>query len=186
MSIKARITNFVLLKLFGRISFDVLIQRRGLRIGKNFKILQDCIIDDSHCSLIKIGDNVTLAPRVHILAHDASTKLYLGYTKIGKVNIGNNVFIGAGSIILPNVNIGNDVIIGAGSVVTKDIPDNTVAVGNPCKVISTMEEYIKTQEKLFEVSPKFDESYTLRSKYYSVEKAKEMNNKIGNGFGYIV
>ncbi|WP_253200562.1 DapH/DapD/GlmU-related protein [Clostridium sp. CF012] len=95
--------------------------KMGLKVGKNFNRLGGCIIDDSHCWLITIGDNVTLAPRVHILAHDASTKMYLDVTKIGLVDIGNNVFIGAGSIILPNVKIGNNVIIGAGSIVTKDI-----------------------------------------------------------------
>lgn len=51
---------------------------------------------------------------MQILAHDASTKRYLGYTKIGRVLIGNNVFVGAGTIILPSVAIGNNVIIGAG------------------------------------------------------------------------
>ena len=55
-----------------------------------------------------------MAPHVQILAHDASTKRYLGYTKIGRVLIGNNVFVGAGTIILPSVAIGNNVIIGAG------------------------------------------------------------------------
>ena len=80
----------------------------------------------SHCWLISIGDNVTLAPYSQILAHDASTYNFIKYTKISDVTIGNNVFIGAGAIILPNVKIGDNVIIGAGSVVTKDIPNNSV------------------------------------------------------------
>ena len=63
----------------------------GLRVGVNFNRLNGVIIDPAHCWLITIGDNVTLAPRVHILAHDASTKNYLNFTKIGRVNIGNNV-----------------------------------------------------------------------------------------------
>ena len=53
---------------------------RGLRVGSNFNMLGGCIIDHSHCCLITIGDNVTFAPRVHVLAHDASTKHALGYT----------------------------------------------------------------------------------------------------------
>ena len=100
--------------------------KKGLKVGKNLNMQSSCIIDNSHCWLIEIGDNVTLAPRVHILAHDASTKLALGYTKIGRVKIGNNVFIGANTTILPNVKIGNNVIIGANSLVSKDIPDNKV------------------------------------------------------------
>ncbi len=59
--------------------------KQGMVIGKNFERLNNVLIDDSHCWLIEIGDNVTLAPRVHILAHDASTKMFLGYTKIGCV-----------------------------------------------------------------------------------------------------
>ena len=106
-----------------------LLKERGCIIGKNFQYQSNDIIDYSHCFLITIGDNVTLAPNVHILAHDASTKMFLGYAKIGKVTIGNEVFIGAGTIILPGVKIGNRVIIGAGSIVTSDIPDNSVAYG---------------------------------------------------------
>ena len=88
----------------------------GLTVGKNFSRQEKTLI----------GDNVTLAPRVHILAHDASTKKALGYTRIGVVNIGNNVFIGASSTILPGISIGNNVVIGANSVVSRDIPDNSV------------------------------------------------------------
>lgn len=103
------------------------LKKNGFKVGENFSMQEKCIIDKSHCWLITIGDNVTLAPRVHILAHDASTKRHLNYTKIGLVNIGNKTFIGAGSIVLPNVSIGNNCIIGAGSVVTKNIADNSVA-----------------------------------------------------------
>jgi maltose O-acetyltransferase len=66
--------------------------------------------------------------------------MYLNYTKIGLVKIGDNVFIGAGSIILPNVKIGNNVIIGAGSIVTKDVPDNSLVAGNPAKHFKDMPE----------------------------------------------
>lgn len=96
--------------------------KRGMKVGRNFGRLNGVILDPAHCWLISIGDDVTMAPRVHVLAHDASTKKYLNYTKIGRVNIGDRVFIGADTVILPNVTIGNDVIIGANSVVTKDIP----------------------------------------------------------------
>ena len=57
--------------------------KKGLTVGNNVFINFGCIIDESFCWLISIGDNVTLAPRVHILAHDASTKKFLGYTKVG-------------------------------------------------------------------------------------------------------
>ena len=73
----------------------------------------------------------------------------------GGVSIGNNVFIGAGSIILPGVNIGDKAVIGAGSVVTKDIPTNSVAVGNPAKVICSYDEYMQKQKRGMERVEKF-------------------------------
>ena len=120
--------------------------KRGLKIGKNFKRMGGVIIDPSHCYHITIGDNVILAPRVHILAHDSSFGLFTGYTRAANVSIGNQVFVGAGSIILPGVHIGNRVVIGAGSVVTKDIPDNSVAVGNPARVICSLDGYLAKEK----------------------------------------
>ena len=109
----------------------------GLKVGENCTVMGECIIDPGHCWLIEIGDRVTLAPRVHVLAHDASTKRSLGYTALGRVKIGSDVFVGAGTIILPNVEIGDHVIIGAGSVVSHNIPADSVAVGNPERVIGS-------------------------------------------------
>lgn len=160
------------------------LKERGLTVGKNFNIQQGCIIDDSHCWLITIGDNVTLAPNVHILAHDASTKNALGYTMIKPVHIGSNVFIGAGSIILPGVIIGDDVIVGAGSVVTKDIPSNSVACGN--RIIKTYSEFIEEKKKALEQAKSecrvFDETYTVNG-YVTEEKKKEMKQKNG---GFVI
>lgn len=101
-------------------------RERGVRIGKNFDA-PDSVIDYCFGFLVTIGDNVTLSGTT-VLAHDGSTKKILGYSKVGNVVIGNNVFVGYGSIILPNVRIGNNVIVGAGTIVSKDIPDNVVVV----------------------------------------------------------
>lgn len=107
-------------------------RERGVRIGKNFDA-PDSVIDYCFGFLVTIGDNVTLSGTT-VLAHDGSTKKILGYSKVGNVVIGNNVFVGYGSIILPNVRIGNNVIVGAGTIVSKDIPDNVVVVqGKECK-----------------------------------------------------
>ena len=86
------------------------LEKNGFVHGKNLNTQHGVIIDPGHCWLIECGDNVTLAPYVHILAHDASTKIPLGYTKIGKVTIGNNVFIGAGTTVLPGVTIGDNIV----------------------------------------------------------------------------
>ena len=93
MSLKSFIRS-KLMRLRSEVSTEDLI-KLGLTVGKNFNRQEKTLIDQSHCWLINIGDDVTIAPRVHILAHDASTKSALGYTRIGLVDIGNNVFIGA-------------------------------------------------------------------------------------------
>src|SRR5699024_10625016 len=101
-------------------------RERGVVFGKNFDA-PDSTIDYCLGFLVTIGDNVTLSGTT-VLAHDGSTKKILGYSKVGNVVIGNNVFVGYGSIILPNVTIGDNVIVGAGTIVSKDIPDNVVVV----------------------------------------------------------
>ena len=103
---------------------------------------------------VTIGDNVMLAPNVslygagHPIHPDARNS---GYEYGAPITIGNNVWIGGRSCVLPGVTIGNNVVIGAGSVVTKDIPDNVIAAGNPCRVIREITEedkkyYFKDKE----------------------------------------
>ncbi|MBE6950617.1 MAG: acyltransferase [Ruminococcaceae bacterium] len=156
----------------------------GMHVGLNFGRLNGVILDPSHCWLITIGDNVTMAPRVHILCHDASTKQFLGYTKIGRVDIGNNVFIGAESVVLPGVTIGDNVIIGANSTVTRDIPANSVAVGSPARVICTLEEYLNKERSRMASAPCYGEEYTLRQNV-SMEKRMEQKADLEGKIGYI-
>lgn len=160
------------------------LQKNGLKIGKNLNVQNGSMIDISHCWLISIGDNVTLAPRAHILAHDASTKKFINYTKIGKVEIGNNVFIGAGSIILPNVKIGDNVIIGANSVVCKNIESNVVVAGNPAKVINTLDKYLNKYNNISD-DLKFDESYTVIGKIDKHKKAQMLKKLEGENIGLV-
>lgn len=117
--------------------------RRGLKIGKNIHIFDGAFLDPSHCFLISIGDNCTLAPNVRLIAHDASMNKHLGIGRIGRIKIHDNCFLGDSVIVLPGVSIGPNVIIGAGSVVTRDIPLNSVAAGNPAKVITSFDEFMK-------------------------------------------
>lgn len=156
----------------------------GMQVGSNFGRLNGVILDPSHCWLITIGDNVTMAPRVHILCHDASTKQFLGYTKIGRVTIGDNVFIGAESVVLPGVTIGDNAIIGANSTVTHDIPANSVAVGSPARVICTLEEYLNKERSRMESAPCYGEEYTLRQNV-SMEKRMEQKADLEGKIGYI-
>ena len=103
----------------------------GVKMGENVYI-GTRKIDLAHGFLLEIGNNVTLSD-CRILLHDASTKMFLGYSKVGKVVIGNNVFIGAGSRILPNVSIGPNAIVAAGSIVNKDVPAGVIVGGGASK-----------------------------------------------------
>jgi len=116
------------------------LRRNGAVIGENVS-LNSATIDYGAAGLIEIGNNVTISMAT-VLAHDASTKIPLRYTKISKTTIGNNVFIGAGSIVLPGAHIGNNVIIGAGSVVKGTVPDDSVYIGNPGRVVCSYVDYV--------------------------------------------
>lgn len=157
---------------------------RGLVVGSNFKRMHDTIIDPSHCWLINIGDNVTLAPRVHILAHDASTKLFLDYTRIGSVRIGNNVFVGADTVILPGVNIGSNVVIGANSTVSKDVSDNSVYAGSPAKFIEDINSFIEKNKVRMQNSKIYNQTYTINGGIDKLKK-EQMRDELENQCGFI-
>ena len=177
------IVKELLYRLRGEYTTEKLVSM-GMKVGKNFGRLNGVILDPSHCWLIEIGDNVTLAPRVHILCHDASTKDFLGYTKIGRVTIGNHVFVGAESVILPGVTVGNHVIIGANSTVTHDIPDGVVAAGTPARIICTLDEYLSKERARMDSAPCYGEEYTLRQNV-SMEKRMEQKAALDGKIGYI-
>ena len=97
--------------------------------------------------IITLGNNVHITDGVKFITHDGGTLLYrhlvpdLEITK--PIVVGDNVYIGNNVIILPGVKIGNNVVIGAGAIVSRDIPDNSVAVGVPARVIKTADEYLE-------------------------------------------
>lgn len=176
-----RIIKRIVYRIRGEYTVEQL-QKMGLQVGKNFNPQIGFELDPSHCWLIKIGDNVTFGPHVQVLAHDASTCNTLGYAKIGNVKICNNVFIGAGSIILPGVEIGDNSIVGAGSVVTKNVPNDVVFAGNPAKQIMTLSEYIDKNKKLMQTAPTYGEEFTLRqniSDPKKIQQRHELQDKIG-------
>ena len=118
----------------------------NIYFGNNCEVNLNCTFLDSN--EIRIGDNALIAPNVQIYTafHPTNAADRFGppnpdgsfsfcKTLSAPVTIGNNVWIGGGAILLPGVTIGDNVVIGAGSVVTKDIPSNSVALGNPCRVV---------------------------------------------------
>lgn len=152
--------------------------KRGAKVGSNVQIWTDKI-DKNHAYLLEIGDNVTISD-ARVLLHDGSTKIPLGYSKIGKVIIGNNVFIGADAIILPDITIGDRVIVGAGAIVNKSIPSNSVVVGNPAKVISTYDDFVSRHKNLLTKRPVFDVYWAdLTSK-----QKNDINQSLNDGGGF--
>lgn len=118
-------------------------RKHGITIGENCNIYSNIITREPY--LISIGNDVTIAGGVTFLTHDNSvSKIFPNMSLlVGRIKIGNNVFIGAGSIILPGVHIGSGTIVGAGSVVTKSFGDNLVIGGNPAKVIRVIDSDYK-------------------------------------------
>lgn len=108
----------------------------NIEIGENFYSNYNCTILD--CAKVKIGDNVLFAPNVSLFTaghpiHPQLRNQELEYAF--PITIGNNVWICGNVVINPGVTIGDNCVVGSGSVVTKDIPANSIAAGNPCKVI---------------------------------------------------
>ena len=156
-------------------------RKRGAVIGENCHIYGS--IDNGHEFLVTMGNNVTLASGSRLLTHDGSTKKLVGYSKVGRIDIGDDVFIGAMAIVLPNVKIGSRVVIGAGSVVAKDIPDNSIVVGNPARVVGTYDAYEKKNKNLFETSPVWDTHYSQKTE---AEKQEMRDALLESGFGFDV
>lgn len=118
----------------------------NIYVGENTEINHNCVILD--CNRIQIGKNALIGPAVQIYAafhpiramdrisqSEGDGEMIFCKTQSAPILIGDNVWIGGGSIILPGVTVGDNVTIGAGSVVTKSIPSDTLAYGNPCKPV---------------------------------------------------
>lgn len=112
----------------------------GKGVYANFNLT---LVDDTHIYVgdyTMFGPNVTVATAGHPILPESRQQ---GYQYNAPVHIGKNCWLGSGVIVLPGVTIGDNVVVGAGSIVTKDLPDNVVAVGNPCKVLREVNEHDK-------------------------------------------
>ena len=112
----------------------------GSHIFANFNLT---MVDDTHIYVgdyTMFGPNVTVATAGHSILPELREK---AYQYNAPVHIGKNCWLGAGVIVLPGITIGDNVVIGAGSIVTKDLPPNVVAVGNPCRILRKINEHDK-------------------------------------------
>lgn len=120
------------------------------------------------------------------MAHDASSKRQLGYSRIGLVIIEDDVFIGVGAIVMPGVTVGKGSVVGAYSVVTKDVPPGMVAVGNPARIICKVDEYMDRKGKELKSVPIYEMEYTL-ARGITAEMKQEMFEALASngGIGYV-
>ena len=157
---------------------------RGLVLGRDVQIHDGVFLDPSHCFLITIKDRVVLAPCVRLIAHDASMFRFSGITKIGRITIEKDCFIGDSALVLPGVRIGPGSIVGAGSVVVKDIPAGSVAAGNPAKVIGSVDEFLGRHDAIRKKNRTFHESGYHISRL-TEQKRHEMLEYLENHVAYM-
>ena len=132
----------------------------NIEVGKNFYANYNCTILD--VGKVTIGDNCMFAPNVAIYTagHPIYPDTRNSAFEYGKeVTIGDNVWLGGNTVVCPGVHIGDNVVIGAGSVVTKDIPDWSIAAGNPCRVIRKITD--EDRRKLFHNEEIDDEAWDM-------------------------
>lgn len=121
----------------------------GVKIGANTAFFGAVLIDETHPNFVEIGSNCVFTDGVKVLVHGwVHPILAHKYGIISesvlaprKVSVGNFVYFGTNTIVLPGVTIGDNVIVGAGSIVTHSIPSDCVAAGNPCRVLCSLDEY---------------------------------------------
>ena len=132
-------------KILCRIDYDAYLRHLGVNFTPHTVHVYGRVEWQTEPWIITLGKNVYITDGVKFITHDGSTLIYRQYSpdlEITKpIVVGNDVFIGNNVILLPGVTIGNNVVIGAGAVVSRDIPDNSLAVGVPAKVVKTSDEF---------------------------------------------
>jgi maltose O-acetyltransferase len=159
--------------------------RHGLSVGRDVYIHEQAHFDHGFLWLISIGDESTITAGVRILAHDASPKRSTGYTRVGRVDIGRRVFIGANAIVLPGVKIGDDVIVGAGSVVREDVRPGVVVMGNPAVEVATQRAFTAKHGERIAERPCYPREGFSSYEHVSAENVRRMRSELASECGYI-
>ena len=151
MGFSKKIKGFYMKKIYAKLFPTKYLKKIGLNFTPGELHLYGHVDFSTEPWIITIGKNVYITDGCKFITHDGGTLILRQYEpdlEITKpIVVGDNVYFGNNVIVLPGVTIGSNVIVGAGAVVTKDIPDNSVAVGVPAKVIKTMDEYFEKCKK---------------------------------------
>ena len=148
---------------------------QGVKVGKDCRFFSKEFSSEPY--LIEIGNHVTIASGVYFITHDGGTwvirglyETYKNCNILGRSKIGNNVFIGINSIIMPGVSIGDNCIIAAGSVVTKSFPSNSIIGGVPAKKIKNLDSYIEDNKGILVNTKNMNE---IEKKKYILDSLEE-------------
>lgn len=147
-----KMLRFINIKIMSEDKYIAYLRHKGVKIGQECEIHKEAIFG-SEPYLITIGNHVRITRGVKFVTHDGGLWVLRKLGKcpnadhFGSIVIGDNTHIGWDSTIMPGVHIGNNCVIGCSSVVTKDIPDNSVAVGVPARVIETIDQYYEKNAK---------------------------------------
>ena len=160
------------------------LRAHGLRVGSGVFIGRSAVLDEGFLWLISIGENSSLAGRVVVLAHDASMKRETGYTIVGRVEIGRQVFVGSDTVILPGVTIGDNCIIGANSTVRHDIPAGSIAVGSPAQVVGRTADHVAKHRELVKTRPVWGREFTVEGSITG-DRMQTMWEDLADGYGYV-
>lgn len=176
MKAVVKVLGFAYAYVFGFVAYA---RKLGVRVGEGCRIY--ILSWGSEPFLISIGNRVTVSSRVRFITHDGSTWLFRKgskgrFQKYLPIVVGDDVFIGANSILMPGVTVGSRVVIGAGTVVTKNVPDNSVVVGNPGRVVRSFDSLAEkiSATCVFDDGTQTFSSYEGKVKWF-VEKAAEIS-----------
>lgn len=140
MSLISKVAGYIEMRMIGKVKYY---RKVGAKIGNGCRIYTEYFGTEPF--LIEIGDRVTVTHGVRLLTHDGSTWLMRDSEgrryHYAPIKIGNDVFIGVDSIIMPSVRIGDKVVVAAGSVVTKSVPSGVIVAGNPARIIGDYSQY---------------------------------------------
>jgi maltose O-acetyltransferase len=179
-----RLRQRAMARVRGRLVLSRLVAQ-GLQLGEGTHISDNIYVDGLHPWLITIEDDVTLAPFVSIITHDASLAHHTGQTRLGCVVIGKRAYIGVGAILLPGTTIGEGSVVGAGAVVHGAIPPASLVTGNPAKV-SPLKPAVAWQRASAKRAPTWPrEGWTIHSGITEERKRAQREALADAASGYV-
>ncbi len=159
---------------------------QGLELGRSVYVGRGVYFDAGHPWLIEIGDDCVITAGTIVLAHDASTRLHTGCTRIARTTIGKRVFVGAGAVILAGSWIGDDSIVGALAVVRGEVPPGSLVVGNPGRVVADVASFAERHRQAIARGPVWPHSGWMAGRGITDARKRAQREALAGGVsGYL-